>query len=133
MNQKLFDRFYKKYYEDGKIIQRIARKYSHKDEELYNDLVQEALLKLWRLNPKKAKTNLDSWVRNAVRNACIDYLRHNRPKLYESLDARLMAGEQIEHDDATGTLRMISYRVERSLDVEPRYKPQLEEEEEPYD
>jgi RNA polymerase sigma factor (sigma-70 family) len=117
----MFDEYYHKYFIKGKIVQRIARKYAGSDEDLYEDLVQEALMRLWELEPERASSNLDSWVRQALRNAIIDYLRKNNPRQYESLDARLLTGEQLERDAATGDLRLISTRRPRLLDLDRQH------------
>lgn len=118
MNNKEFDRYYKIYYIDKKLIQRIARKLSFGDEELYNDLAQEGLWRLKNLEPEKAVRNKDAWIRQAIKFALIDYLRRNELHKYESLDRRLLAGEQIEKDPVTGDLRLISYNKDVRIDRE---------------
>lgn len=118
MDKRSFQKYYEKYYVKNKTIQRIARKLAMGDEELYHDLVQEGLMRLHILNPKKATKNPDAYIRQCMKFAMVDFLRHNDPEKYESLDSRLLSGEQIEHDTATGELRLISHRREVRLDRE---------------
>lgn len=118
MDRRKFAKYYEKYYVKDKTIQRIARKMSMGDEELYNDLVQEGLQRLWIIKPEKAKKNPDAYIRQCIKFAMVDFLRHNDPERYESLDSRLLAGEQIEYDAAIGELRLISHRCEVRLDRE---------------
>jgi len=120
VTEKQFEKYYQRYYVDRKMIQRIARKLSMNDEELYKELVQEGLIRLWGLDLRKATKNEDAYIRQAIKFAIIDYLRRNSPNKYESLDARLLAGEQLEKDSATGELRLISSRQEVRLDREYR-------------
>lgn len=102
--------YYDLYYVKLLVVQRIARKLATDDEELYQDLVQVGLIRLSKLVPSKATTNTDAWIRQSMKYAMVDYLRKNQPKHYESLDSRLASGDQIEEDEATGTLRLVSMK-----------------------
>ena len=82
----------------------IARKLGGRDDALVEDLVQEGLTALWLLDLKKVASNEDAYIRQSVKFKMIDSLRRFNPAAYESLDARLMAGDQLEHDDDTGEL-----------------------------
>lgn len=120
MTNKQFEKYYQKYYIERKIIQRIARKFCLGNSELYKDLVQEGLIRLWELDPSKATSNPDSYIRQAIKFSMVDYLRHTEPEKYDSLDSRLLAGEQLEKDPLTGELRILSHRTDVRLDREFR-------------
>lgn len=120
MTSEQFEHYYQKYYVEKKSIQRIARKLSLNDEELYKELVQEGLVRLWELDLERATKNVDAYIRQAVKFALVDFLRRNAPSRYESLDSRLLAGEQLEKDAVTGELRLISSRRDVRLDREYR-------------
>jgi RNA polymerase sigma factor (sigma-70 family) len=77
-------------------IKAIARKYGNTDEGLVEDLEQEGMICLWKLDISKATVNPDSYVRNALRNRMIDFLRRENPLRHDSLDQRLSDGEDIE-------------------------------------
>lgn len=108
MDDVMFNEYYKKYYKKDRTIQGIARKLAKSDYELYQDLVQIGLETLWKLDPEKAKTNKDAWIRQAMRFRMIDHLRKLKLRNVESLDRRLENGEQIELDSVTGDIRLIS-------------------------
>lgn len=116
MTNDEFSFYYDLYYVKLLVVQRIARKLATDDEELYQDLVQVGLIRLSKLVPSKATTNTDAWIRQSMKYAMVDYLRKNQPKHYESLDSRLAAGDQIEEDEATGTLRLVSMKKGQLLE-----------------
>lgn len=137
MTEKEFEFYYALYYVKLRVIQRIARKLALNDEELGQDLIQEGLMRLSRLNPEKANINTDAWIRQSIKFAMVDYLRKNNPQQYESLDIRLANGDQLEQDETTGDLRLISLRhdsrnAEQSRDVD-LYMKRLECEDDLYD
>lgn len=96
MKEAEFNEYYDKYYIKNKTIQKIARKLSQQDLDLYDDLVQIGLMTLWMIDPSKAKTNKDSWIRQAIRFKMIDHLTEMDPRKYVSLDSKLEEGYQIE-------------------------------------
>lgn len=106
MRRKEFDKLYPKY---RPIIQAIARKLARQDDDLCADLEQEGACLFWQINTDNAHTNLDSFLRTAAQRRMIDYLRRNRPHLYESLDHRLACGDQVEQLE-NGELILISDR-----------------------
>lgn len=106
MRRREFNRLYPKY---RSVIQAIARKYSKTDDELCADLEQEGALCMLRIDLRKAKSNPDAFLRMAIRNTIIDYLRRENPQVYESLDHRLTCGDQVERL-ANGDLFLISHR-----------------------
>ncbi len=107
MDNEMFSEYYEKYHEKDRTIQGIARKLAKSDYELYQDLIQIGLETLWKLDPEKAKTNKDAWIRQAMRFRMIDHLRKLKLRKVESLDRRLENGEQIEVDSITGDIRLI--------------------------
>lgn len=106
MRKRDWARYYKRYLP---VMKAIARKLAKQDNELAEDLEQEAALALLRLDPKRATTNEDAFVRMALRNSMVDYLRKNMPKKYESLDHRLECGDQVEQL-TSGELFLITSR-----------------------
>lgn len=104
MRRKEFDKYYARY---CNIITAIARKYGGRDDDLVADLTQEGALALWHVDPRIATSNFDAMARQAIKFRMIDYLRRNNPKVYESLDALLEAGNQLEKDPR-GNLRLVS-------------------------
>ena len=101
MNRRDFNRYYKQY---KCVITAIARKLGGSDNDLVQDLEQEGLIALWKLNPAKAKTNKDAMIRQAIRFRQIDFLRKLNPQIYSSLDAAMEQGDQIEKDPISGEM-----------------------------
>lgn len=124
-----FEEHYKIYFIERKLIQRIARKLSLGNEDLYEELVQEGLIRLWTLDPTRATSNLDSFIRQAIKFGLIDFLRSNKPKRHDSLDSRLLSGEQIEQDSATGELRLISHRQNKLMTKQQEQEKETSSEE----
>lgn len=106
MRKREFEAYYDRY---KSVITAIARKLAGTDDELVADLEQEGAVALWRLQPSRATKNPDAWIRQALKFRMVDYLRKNDPRLYESLDERMEAGDQVEQDGA-GTLILRSPR-----------------------
>lgn len=103
MRRKQFDQYYEKY---RSVITAIARKLGGRDDELVADLEQEGAMALWHLDTPP-HTNFDAMARQAIKFRMIDYLRRHNPQVYESLDALLEIGNQLEKD-ARGNLRLVS-------------------------
>ncbi|TFH49106.1 MAG: sigma-70 family RNA polymerase sigma factor, partial [Lysobacterales bacterium] len=123
MRRKQFDAYYAKYLP---AIRAIARKLAHKDDALAEDLEQEGAWALLKLDPSRAKTNESAWVRRAVHNRMVDFLRRYNPKVYVSLDARFEAGDQLEQSEDTGELTLFSnghQRHNRDLDLPNLHRP----------
>lgn len=93
MRRRDFEKFYKRY---APSIRAIARKLAQRDDELVQDLEQEGALALLLLNPARATTNPDAWIRQALKNRMVDYLRKLKLQKYDSLDGRLDNGDQVE-------------------------------------
>ena len=89
------DIYYPRYYDD---IRSIARKYARKDSDLFEDLLQEGLLALFRCNISTVKTNESAFVRQAVKFRMVDFLRRIKLSRHESLDMHLQSGRQIAKD-----------------------------------
>ena len=92
MTDAEFERYYARYTD---VIQGIARKYAKTDDDLFDDLCQVGRITLWHLEPKKARSNIDAWIRKALRNKIAGFIRRWRPHRTESLDAMLDAGDQV--------------------------------------
>jgi len=123
MRKRDFEKRYAKY---QRTIQAIARKFARQDDELCADLEQEGVLCLLKIDMEKATRNPDAFLRMALRNSMIDYLRRQNPQIYESLDYRLSCGDQVEQTE-TGDLRLLSQRprppkLHRIEDEEPESK-----------
>jgi DNA-directed RNA polymerase specialized sigma24 family protein len=99
-----FDEIYPQF---KSVITALARKIVGGDDELVKDLEQEGAMNLFLLDLSKAKTNRNSWIRQALKYRMYDYLRDFNPGMYESLDARLERGAQIE-TDANGDVHLIT-------------------------
>lgn len=91
-NQEFEDVYWPKY---DAAIRAIARKLAQTNDSLAEDLYQEGLIVLWECDPTKAKTNLDAFIRQAIKFRMIDYLRRERLKVTESLDGYIDSGMQI--------------------------------------
>lgn len=105
------NRAYGKYYAKYKtVITAIARKLGGSDDDLVDDLVQEGCIALLALDPEKATSNEDAWIRQALKYRMVDALRRYSPMSYESLTQRLENGDQLERDEDTGDVRLLSGR-----------------------
>ena len=91
-NQEFEEVYWPKY---DATIRAIARKLAQTNDSLAEDLYQEGLIVLWECDPTKAKTNLDAFIRQAIKFRMIDYLRRERLKVTESLDGYIDSGMQI--------------------------------------
>jgi DNA-directed RNA polymerase specialized sigma24 family protein len=123
VNQRDFKKYYPKY---RTAIAGIARKLGGRDDELVRDLEQEGALALLQLDPARATKNADAWVRQAMKNRMVDFLRKYNPRLYESLDARLEAGDQLEQSEGT-TMHLISARQQLPRLIDETLWEDLEE------
>lgn len=102
MTESEFNVLYEELYVKRRVIQAMARKLAKNDPDLYDDLVQIGLFTLWRLDVTKAKSNRDSWIRQAMKFKMIDHLMLMDPRKYVSLDQHLEMGYQLE-DTVDGT------------------------------
>lgn len=103
--------FEQEYYPKYKAkIRAIARKIAQQNDALVDDLFQEGCVALWELDLTQANTNLDAFIRQAVKFRMIDFMRRERPKLYESLTAHLERGDQVIRDEDTGEVRLLTVR-----------------------
>ena len=96
MNSREFNQLYPQY---KSVITAIARKLARRDAELVHDLEQEGAIALWKMNPKKATSNRDAMIRQALKFRMIDALRRLNPRQYKSLDTLLAGGAQLEAND----------------------------------
>ena len=106
MRTREFERYYERY---RHVMVGMARKLVGRDDALVEDLTQEAAFALFQLKPERATSNPDAWIRQALRNRMVDYLRRVNPRKYESLDERLESGDQLERLP-DGTLNLITER-----------------------
>lgn len=93
MDDRQFDEVYLPKYKAS--IQAMARKLARRDQELFKDLYQEGMIALWRLSPAKAKDNEDAWVRQALWNNMVSWLRREHRRDFDSLDSLIEHGAQI--------------------------------------
>lgn len=111
MTNELFERVY--YVKYASVIRAIARKLAKKNDPLMDDLFQEGLIALWKCEPTTARDNEDAFIRQAVKFRMIDYMRRERPALYESLNVKMEHGGQIVYDASAGEARMVDERQTR--------------------
>jgi len=104
VNRRQFEKYLALY--QGTITA-IARKLAGRDDDLVEDLEQEGRVALLFLDPGMARTNLDSMIRQAAHFRMIDFLRRLNPQQYDSLDAMLLNGCQLERD-AYGDPHLVS-------------------------
>jgi DNA-directed RNA polymerase specialized sigma24 family protein len=96
MTEKEFNEvYYPRYLED---IRNIARKYAKTDNDLFEDLLQEGLLALFRCDIATVRSNESAFVRQAVKFRIVDFLRRSKIVLHESLDTHLQSGRQLAKD-----------------------------------
>lgn len=113
MRNKEFSQYYYPRY--NTIITAIARKLGGTDDDLVDDLEQEGRIALLALDPSRATSNEDAWIRQALKNRMVDMLRKYNPRIYESLTRLLENGDQLERDEATGDVRLLSSRPDVQL------------------
>lgn len=116
MDEKQYEGYLARYIND---IQAIARKLAKRDQELFEDLVQEGRIALWGLNPKKARDNEDAWIRQAIYNKMVSFLRRERRRSFDSLDSLIERGAQVVEEG--GEAHMVSPQVirpRRSMDYD---------------
>lgn len=109
-NEQFEQKYYPKY---AAVIRAIARKVGQKNDSLVEDLEQEGAIALWQLDVSKAKDNEDSYIRQAIKFRMIDFVRKERPGIYESLSAHLDKGDQLIKDAHTGEMRLLSTREKK--------------------
>jgi DNA-directed RNA polymerase specialized sigma24 family protein len=117
MTKRQFAKYYGIY---QRSIAAIARKLGGTDDALVADLEQEGALTLWLLNIRSITSNEDAYVRQCLKFRMIDHLRRYNPAAYDSLDALLEAGAQVDCDE-TGQLRLLRARPETSQRAVRRY------------
>jgi DNA-directed RNA polymerase specialized sigma24 family protein len=96
MRKRDFTRYHARY---ELAILGMARKLGGSDDALVEDLAQEGRFALYRAKPELALRNRDAWLRKLIWNKLVDYLRKNDIQRYESLDARLVCGDQLGNGD----------------------------------
>jgi DNA-directed RNA polymerase specialized sigma24 family protein len=99
MTNEQFEKVYFPKYRD--VIHAIARKYARDDLDLFDDLVSAATIGLLALDPAKASSNEDAFIRNILRNKTIDFLRWQNRRDFERLDTYLLNGHDVVHDPIT--------------------------------
>ena len=104
MDERLYEDTYLPRY--AAAIKALARKLARRDQELFEDLFQEGMIALWKLDPANARDNEDAWVRQALWNNMVTFLRKERPARFESLEAHLARGAQVLLGD-DGEIRML--------------------------
>lgn len=81
-----------------------------KDNDQTNDILQDVLLKLYRLcNAEKGIRNVQAWLFAVARNAVIDYQRAQQKLTYEIIDDITEDGENLYKDAAAFILPMIDF------------------------
>jgi len=115
------------------VITAIARKLARSDDDLVQDLHQVGAIALFRLDVSKSLSNPDSWIRQAVKFKMIDFLRKNNPRAFDSLDAALENGDQLERSESgelvlrRTTIRAVYARRRAYTDEEPSKDEVVEE------
>lgn len=85
-------------------ISALARKLARRDQELFEDLRQEGMIALWNLDPQKARDNEDAWLRQALWNKMVSFLRRERRRAFDSLDSLLERGAQVVEEGGEVTM-----------------------------
>lgn len=93
MDDKRFNEVYLPKYRD--VIEALARKIARRDQDLYEDLVQVGMIKLWELEPYNATQNEDAWIRAALYKNMISARRKEKRRPLESLEFMIDKGAQI--------------------------------------
>lgn len=119
MTNTEFEKVYYPKYES--VIKAIARKIAHRNDALMDDLIAEGMIALWKLEPSKAKDNPDAYIRQAIKFRMIDWMRREKPAMYDSLTRLLENGDQLVQDPDTNEVCLIrvlepNHRVARELD-----------------
>lgn len=132
MTNEEFERTYYPKYDS--VIRAIARKLAKKNDTLMDDLYQEGIIALWRCNPKSARDNEDAFIRQAVKFRMIDYMRRERPALFDSLNLHLEYGGQVVLDAVTREPQLVKTKPTRRLwDDDDSRTYRLEQAQEPVD
>jgi RNA polymerase sigma factor (sigma-70 family) len=97
MTDEEFTNVYYPKYES--VIRAIARKIAFRNDALLDDLVAEGMIALWKLDPAKAKINVDAYIRQSIKYKLIDWMRRERPAKYDSLETLLEHGNQLSYDE----------------------------------
>lgn len=99
MTNSQFERVYYPKYKN--VIEAIARKLAKSDEDVRDDLIQVCMIGLLGLDPAKAKTNEDAWMRNCLRNKAVDHMRFLNRRQFERLDVYLSHNHDVVEDPVT--------------------------------
>lgn len=105
MTNTEFEKVYYPKYES--VIKAIARKIAHRNDALMDDLISEGMIALWKLEPTKAKDNPDAYIRQAIKFRMIDWMRREKPAMYESLTRLLENGDQLVQDPDTNEVLLV--------------------------
>lgn len=109
MDEKQFETYLSRYIND---IQALARKLAKRDQELFEDLVQEGRIALWGFNLARVRDNEDAWIRQSLYNKMVSFLRRERRHVFDSLDWLLERGAQVVVDTG-GEAHIVSPVVNR--------------------
>lgn len=93
-------------------IRAIARLIAKTNNDLCDDLYQEGIIALWKLDLAKVKKNERACVLQAARNRMIDFIRNEKRESAESLTVRFAQGDQVITDE-TGSIRLIEGSLRR--------------------
>ena len=126
-NQEFEDVYWPRY---DSVVKAIARKLAQTNDSLVEDLYQEGLIALWECDPRKAKTNPDAFMRQAIKFRMIDFLRRERLKSTESLDSYLEYGMQLTGgaNEPAKLLDVVEHYQRRLVSVEGTQEEYQDEE-----
>ena len=108
--QTLFDRYYRPMCIYG-------AKYIH-SVDVVEDIVQDLFVKIWDRDDYKALENLRAYLFTAVKNACLSYIRKNKPEHLEDLDFSWEKDLYIQVDDDEDIQNKID-QVQAAIDKLP--------------
>jgi RNA polymerase sigma factor (sigma-70 family) len=120
MTDQQFTEYFSRY---EQTINKIARKFAKRDDDLYDDLVQIGRVKLWKLELSQATSNEDPWIRTSIANAMRDHKRKEKAAEQDSLHHYLSQGDQVITDDLSGESRLIrANQLRRRTEIDDHYE-----------
>lgn len=94
-NEKVFEAIFRNHYEQ---LVHFALRYV-RDDEVAEDLVQETFSNVWiKADAIQVRTTLKSYLFGAVRNACLNHLKHEKVKLAYATNELFVVNEADEAD-----------------------------------
>src|ERR1035437_3182929 len=90
------------------------------DVEVAREIIQDIFLRFWEKAPSNENNiALKSYLYTSTRNACIDYLNHNR--LHQEYRSKILLEDEKSYDDHFGQLvaKELSKKIEAAVSLLP--------------